>query len=854
MSKSIAAAGVAVLIVLAFAATGSAQTGTIAGVVTHASTAQPLAGVSVRWCTGNSSAPVCAAAMTNAQGIYSLVVPAGTHYGYTANAPQVINQIYGGIGCPRSLCDERAAMLYGTPTAIAAGQVLVREFRLAPAGRVRGVVRDAATSAPLASVKVELFGTFQGRLAFYGDATTGASGAYAIGDLPAGTYYAMTSQSAGYVNQFFGDVWCPGMCNVGDALSGEPIVVTAGSDVTGREFALRRGSSISGTVTGLVAPGNATPVAGATIYAYALLVDTWAGSGGGFTDAAGQYTVTALPDGLYYLQVQPPTADGLLGQFHGGTPCGQGCVIGLSNLGVPIAVVGGQPTMGRDIQLARGGSVAGTVIASATLLPVPDVEVTASAVVSGQTRSFGWVQTDAFGRYNIGALPPGTYSVSTRNRSALVNEAFPNVPCPARCDALLARNQTVPVVQYATTPGRDFALDPAGSITGVVTDGGTGTPLPSVNVNLYTRIAGEVTLVEQARSNTAGIHEVQNLPAGTFWAMAFEFDRRLQSQIFDGLSCPARDCGGPAVVVAAGTPIVVDPPTPHTGINFNMTPGRQPPPAPFQLSATTRGYRVQLSWVPSRVGTAATGYLVEAGFAEGTTAVTLPATEAFLDVNGVPPGRYFLRVRGTNAFGTGPASEEIVLIVHGDGSGSPTEPAALTVWISGRRLNMTWLDPGTGERPTGYVVEAGSAAGLSNIAAIAVSTRSFSFDSVPDGFYFLRVRGRLGGNLGPPSREVLVKVGSGPAPPSAPLNLANRVSGSVVTFSWTAPLDGSPTGYLIEAGSMRGLSNLAVFSSGSSATTLTVPNVPRGTYFVRLRGVNAVGVGPPSFDTMVVVP
>ena len=27
----------------------------------------------------------------------------------------------------------------------------------------------------------------------------------------------MTSQSAGYVNQFFGDVWCPGQCNCGVA-------------------------------------------------------------------------------------------------------------------------------------------------------------------------------------------------------------------------------------------------------------------------------------------------------------------------------------------------------------------------------------------------------------------------------------------------------------------------------------------------------------------------------------------------------------------------------------------------------------------------------------------------------------
>ena len=52
---------------------------------------------------------------------------------------------------------------------------------------------------------------------------------------------------------------------------------------------------------------------------------------------------------------------------------------------------------------------------------------------------------------------------------------------------------------------------------------------------------------------------------------------------------------------------------------------------------------------------------------------------------------------------------------------------------------------------------------------------------------------------------------------------------------------------------MRGLSNLAVFSTASAATTLTVADVPRGTYHVRLRAVNASGAGPPSFDTVVVV-
>ena len=75
---------------------------------------------------------------------------------------------------------------------------------------------------------------------------TDAAGAYTIGNLPTGNYYAMSSQSQGYVDQFFGDVWCPGQCSFSNADSGAPIGVMAGADVGGRDFALRPGGSISG--------------------------------------------------------------------------------------------------------------------------------------------------------------------------------------------------------------------------------------------------------------------------------------------------------------------------------------------------------------------------------------------------------------------------------------------------------------------------------------------------------------------------------------------------------------------------------------------------------------------------------
>ena len=80
------------------------------------------------------------------------------------------------------------------------------------------------------------------------------------------------------------------------------------------------------------------------------------------------------------------------------------------------------------------------------------------------------------------------------------------------------------------------------------------------------------------------------------------------------------------------------------------------------------------------------------------------------------------------------------------------------------------------------------------------------------------------------------------------------MDGSTVTLNWTTPSFGTPTGYIIEAGSAPGLSNLAVANTGNANTTATFGGVPPGTYYVRLRAVNAQGASVVSNQRTIIVP
>src|SRR5262245_20534167 len=79
-------------------------------------------------------------------------------------------------------------------------------------------------------------------------------------------------------------------------------------------------------------------------------------------------------------------------------------------------------------------------------------------------------------------------------------------------------------------------------------------------------------------------------------------------------------------------------------------------------------------------------------------------------------------------------------------------------------------------------------------------------------------------------------------PPGAPSGLTARVDGRTVILRWTASA-GHLRSYVVLAGTSRGVVNVARFDTESTLPTLTILDVPNGTFFFRVLAQTDSGAG-----------
>ena len=234
---------------------------------------------------------------------------------------------------------------------------------------------------------------------------------------------------------------------------------------------------------------------------------------------------------------------------------------------------------------------------------------------------------------------------------------------------------------------------------------------------------------------------------------------------------------------------------------------------PSNLTRTVQGTTVLLNW-GAPPGSQPTSYVIEAGSASGASNITVFDTGGAgtgLTVNNVPPGTYFVRVRGKDSAGTGPASNEVTVIVTGSGPApGPCVPRNLTGIVIGSDVALGWDEPsGAGSQcgSNSYLVQVGSAPGASDLAQVSTPglIGAFNVSGVGAGTFYIRVRSQGPGGVSAPSNEVVITV-TGIRPP-----------GTTTWAGLVANGEGS-TGSDDDCGVVRADVSLTIIQSGTSLT------------------------------------
>ncbi len=527
--------------------------GTVMGAAPGSAGSVPLAGVQV--IAYNGDGDWAASTTTTGSGEYALNLAAGTYFLKTTNQTNYLDEAWDNIPCANWSCVPSED---GTPLELDAGETLVADFELAPAGTITGTVTGATTSgpdrapsAPLVNARVDVY-RLAGTTALYAaQGATDAQGAYAVGGLVPGTYVVSTRVGGAYVDEVYDNLPCPpASCN---RAIGTPIPVAGGATASAINFELAQAGTIAGTV---IDATSQQPLAGISVGVYG---QTGSYAGSAQTDDDGTYRIDGLPHGTYFVKTEFSST--YLDELWDNKPCHAGCAV---TSGDPV-VIGTAAALEQEVNfaLAKTSRISGTVT---------DGGGTAISGISvGIYNSLGVQLTSATSSVagtwtTTGKLAAGTYFARAFAGKGYLSEVWDNLPCFPTCTVTAGTPIVVGVEEDKT--GITFQLDLGGSITGSVTEATPGSspgdPVSGGSVIALTAAGG----VAASGTVASGTYTVAGLGTGSYYLRYSPSGPGMYlGQLYDGLPCQGAcpPFGGTLVPVVQGSQT--------TDRNFSLTKG-----------------------------------------------------------------------------------------------------------------------------------------------------------------------------------------------------------------------------------------------------------------------------------------
>lgn len=465
------------------------------------------------------------------------------------------------------------------------------DFSLTVGATLTGQIVDAGTAAPIETLRVVLYNSEVLNNGYYDTEFDGA-GNYTLRGIPEGDYTLYLEPDFGVINDYIPEVYNNIQCNVCNYMvfngAGDVVSFTNGATTSGINFALEQGASIAGEIRNADYPSETLEQRG-LVYIFnvtnRLVATSWIGP---LYDPSfdGSYRIGGLLPGTYFVQGGDQGSEFFQRELYNDVRCPwSGCDRGAG--GTPVTLGAHEDRTGIDFNLEYGGKISGTVTDASTGMQINsgyETQYVQFYDAAGHVAGGAGINPD--GTYTSQrALPPGTYSARTGtmfnavfNTPYVMEKYMPgstdtNLDCPGVTCDLTAGNIVVPAyarmvprdpvaeAAAATVTGIDFALSPAFSFSGTITELGSPTPIPDVHVLVYDD-AGN--FANWATTDAAGDFTVSGLPAGTYYALTnngsnLPFMGLRPTEVgswidilFDGRPCPGSACD-----VTTGDPIIL---------------------------------------------------------------------------------------------------------------------------------------------------------------------------------------------------------------------------------------------------------------------------------------------------------